>query len=157
MKVTLRRKVSPPLAVLALAQLLALPADADEHSRSVNGHTVYLGVVPAKVVKGHEPGHPERLMHGGVPYGRGQYHVVVAIFESASGKRITDAGVVARVSEPGLGPVRKQLQPMVIAGAMSFGNYFSMGGPGPYSIKVTFELPTIKRKLETEFHYTLPR
>jgi len=79
---------------------------------------------------------------------------VVAIFESASGKRITDAGVVARVAEPGLAPVRKQLEPMVIAGAMSFGNYFPMGGPGPYSIKVTFQLPKIKRQLETEFRYT---
>jgi len=82
---------------------------------------------------------------------------VVAIFESASDKRITDAGVVARIAEPGISPVQKQLQPMVIAGAMSFGNYFPMGDPGPYSMKVTFELPTIKHKLETEFRYAAPR
>lgn len=54
---------------------------------------------------------------------------MVAIFESASDKRITDAGVVARIAEPGIAPVQKQLQPMVIAGAMSFGNYFPMRGP----------------------------
>lgn len=154
MIVTSRRRVGPLLAALALTASLAAPAGADEHSRSVNGHTVYLGVVPAEIVKGHEPGHPERLMHGGVPYRRGQYHVMVVIFESVSGKRITDADVVARIAEPGIAPVQKQLQPMVIAGAMSFGNYFPMGGPGPYSIKVTFQLPKIKRQLETEFRYT---
>jgi len=156
MNVTLRRKVGPLLAALALAASLAAPARA-EHSKTVDGHTVYLGIVPAELVKGHEPGHLERDMHGGVPSRRGQYHVMVVIFETASGKRVTDASVIARVSEPGLAPMQKKLEPMVIAGAMSFGNYFPMGGLGPYSIKVTFELPTIKHKLETEFRYAAPR
>lgn len=150
------RSIQPFLVALALAASVAAPAHA-ETSQTVNGHTVYLGVVPAEIVKGHEPGHPEREMHGRVPSRRGQFHVMVVIFESASGKRITDASVSARISEPGLVPVQKQLQPMIIAGAMSFGNYFSMGGPGPYRIKVTFELPATKRRLETEFRYAAPR
>lgn len=155
MNIISRTKVQPLLVALGFAVLLAAPARAD-HSRSVGGHTVYLGVVPAEIVRGHDPGHPERLMHGGVHHRRGQYHVMVVIFEDASGKRVTDAHVVARVSEPGLAPLQKQLEPMAIAGAMSFGNYFSMGGPGPYSIKVAFELPTTKKKLETEFQYARP-
>lgn len=156
MKVTSRRMVGPLLAALALGAFLAAPVRA-EHSKNVGGHTVYLGVVPAEVVKGHEPGHSERQMHGGVPNRREQYHVMVAIFESGSGKRVSDARVVARVSEPGLAPVRKKLEPMMIADAMSFGNYFSMGGAGPYSIKVTVELPATKRRLETEFRYATLR
>jgi len=156
MKVASRRRAGPLFAVPALALLLATPANA-EHTRNVDGHTVYLGVVPAEIIRGHEPGQPERRMHGGLPYRRGQQHIMVVIFETASGKRITDARVVARVSEPGLAPMQKPLEPMEIAGAMSFGNYFSMGGPGPYRIKVTFELPAVNQKLETEFRYAMPR
>ena len=156
MKAASRRTIQTLLAALALGASFAAPVRA-EHSKNVGGHTVYLGVVPAEVVKGHEPGHPERQMHGGMPNRRGQYHVMVVIFESANGKRITDARVVARVSEPGLAPVQKQLEPMLIAGAMSFGNYFPMGGAGPYRIKVAFEPATAKQKFETEFRYAMPR
>lgn len=138
------------LSALALAALIAASAHA-ENSQTVNGHTVYLGVVPAEIVKGHEPGHPEREMHGGAPTRHSQYHIMIVIFETATGKRVTDARLVARVSEPGLAPVRKKLEPMEISGAMSFGNYFAMGGAGPYSIKLAIELPATKRKLDTEF------
>jgi hypothetical protein len=138
------------LSALALAASIAAPAHA-ETSQTVDGHTIYLGVVPAEFVKGHEPGHPEGEMHGGAPYRRGQYHVMIVIFETATGKRVTDARLVARVSEPGLAPMQKNLEPMEISGAMSFGNYFAMGGAGPYSIKLAIELPATKRKLDTEF------
>ena len=138
------------ISVLALAASIAVPAHA-ENSKTINGHTVYLGIVPAEIVKGHEPGHPEREMHGGAPTRRGQYHVMIVIFETATGKRVTDARLVARVSEPGVASTQKKLEPMEISGAMSFGNYFAMGGAGPYSIKLAIELPATKRKLDTEF------
>ena len=144
------RNIQRLLSVLALAASVAVPAHA-ENSQTVDGHTVYLGVVPAEFVKGHEPGHPEREMHKGAPARRGQHHVMIAIFETATGKRVTDARLVARVSEPGLAPVQKKLEPMEISGAMSFGNYFAMGGAGPYRIKLAIELPAAKRKLDTEF------
>ena len=157
MKTSSCTRVEPLLAALAFALALSGSARADDHSRTVGGYTVYLGIVPAEVVKGHKPGHPERQMHGGLPYRRGQQHIMVVILETTSGNRITDARVVARVSETGLAPMQKPLEPMGIAGAMSFGNYFPMRGPGPYSIKVTFELPAVNQKLETEFRYAMPR
>jgi hypothetical protein len=138
------------LSALALAAAIAAPAHA-ETSQTVDGHTIYLGVVPAEFVKGHEPAHPEREMHGGVPYRSGQYHIMIVIFETATGKRVTDARLVARVSEPGLAPMQKKLEPMEISGAMSFGNYFAMGGAGPYNIKLAIELPATQRKLDAEF------
>ena len=141
---------------LALAASIAGAAHA-ETSKTVDGYTIYLGVVPAEFVKGHEPGHPEREMHGGAPTRRGQYHVMIVIFETATGKRVTDARPVARVSDPGLAAVQKSLEPMDISGAMSFGNYFPMGGAGPYSIRLAIELPAVKRKLDTEFQNIRPR
>jgi hypothetical protein len=142
--------VQPFLVALALASLIAASAHA-ENSQTVDGHTVYLGIVPAEIVKGHEPGHPEREMHGGAPTRRGQYHVMIVIFETSTGKRVTDARLVARVAEPGLVPMQKKLEPMEISGAMSFGNYFAMSGAGPYRIKLAIELPATQRKLDTEF------
>jgi len=144
------RSIRRSLVALALASSVAASAHA-ENSRIVDGHTVYLGVVPAEFVKGHEPGHPEREMHKGAPARRGQHHVMIAIFETATGKRVTAARVVARVSEPGLTQIQKKLEPMEIAGAMSFGNYFAMRSAGPYHIKLAIELPATKRKLDTEF------
>jgi hypothetical protein len=138
------------LSALALASLIAVPAHAQE-SKTVNGHTIYLGVVPAESVEGHEPGDPELAMHGGKPFRHGQYHVMIVIIETATGVRVTNARVEARVSEPGLAPMQKKLEPMEISGAMSFGNYFAMGGAGPYSVKLAIELPATKRKLDTEF------
>jgi hypothetical protein len=138
------------ISVLAFAASITAPVHA-ETSQTVDGHTVYLGIVPAEFVKGHEPGHSEREMHGGAPTRRGQYHVMIVIFETATGKRVTDARLVARVSEPGLASTQKKLEPMEISGAMSFGNYFAMGGAGPYSIKLAIELPATQRKLDTEF------
>ena len=37
---------------------------ADDYTRSADGLTAYLGVMPAEIVKGHPPGHPEQAMHG---------------------------------------------------------------------------------------------
>jgi hypothetical protein len=76
---------------------------------------------------------------------------MIALFETATGKRITDAHPVARVSEPGLAPMQKKLDPMEISGAMSYRNYFAMGSAGPYTIQLAIELPATKRKLDTEF------
>ena len=138
------------LSALALAASVAAPAHA-ETSQTVDAYTIHLGVVPAESMEGHEPGHPERAMHGGKPFRHGQYHVMIVILETATGNRVTNARVVARVSEPGLAPMQKKLEPMEISGAMSFGNYFAMGAGGPYSIKLAIELPAAKRKLDTEF------
>ncbi len=80
-------------------------------------------------------------MHGGAPTGGHRYHVVVALFENVSGRRITDAQVTAQVSELGLaGPV-KRLERMVIGDAISYGNYFEMPGKALYRIELQIRRP----------------
>ena len=39
----------------------------DPPYKTAGGLAVYLGVVPAEIVKGHPPGHTEGAMHGGPP------------------------------------------------------------------------------------------
>lgn len=119
--------------------------------RTANGLTIYLGVMPAQLLQGHEPGHPEKEMHGGVPRGKHRYHVMVAVFEKESGRRVTDAQVRARVAEVGLAGQDKVLEPMVIAGAMTFGNYFTMAAPRPYDIAISIRRPGTQRPVEVKF------
>ena len=61
------------------AATAALAQGTDDYMRTAGGLGVYLGVMPAELVKG------QPVMHGGVPAGRHEDHIVVAIFDAASG------------------------------------------------------------------------
>lgn len=108
-----------------------------DYSKSAGGYSVYLGVVPTEIVKGHAATHTEATMHGGAK-ARDSHHVMVSIIEERSGKQIADAVVEARVGEIGLSVTAKKLEPMVIAGRMTYGNFFPMSGAGPFQIDVEF-------------------
>jgi len=82
---------------------------------------------------------------------------MVAVFEAASGARIGDAVVTAQVGKLGLTPVRKRLEPMAIAGAMSYGNYFALSSPGPYRIELHIVRPGVVRPTVATFTYAPAR
>lgn len=102
---------------------------------------IFYGVMPAEILRAHPPEHAERTMHGGVPASRNTYHLVVSLFDATNRARITDAQVEARVREAGLTPQTKPLQPMTMAGVVTYGNYFSMTPPGPFRITLDITLP----------------
>ena len=83
--------------------------------------------------------------------------MTVALFDAATGKRITGAQVSARVSELGLSGTEKKLEPMTIAGAISYGNYFRMSGTGIYRIRVQVRRPGMAQAIEAEFEYSHAR
>jgi hypothetical protein len=117
----------------------AIAADTDQ-SKTAGGLTVYLGVVPAEIVKGPSAnGNAERPMHGRVPKGPHEYHLVAAIFDAASGTRVSDAVVTAEVSGLGLSGTRKKLEPMQIAGTTTYGGFFDLPGFDFYTVKLTVE------------------
>jgi hypothetical protein len=131
--------------------LLVVSATAAESSyrQIVDGVAVYFGMMPAELVRGHPPEHPEGQMHGGTPVG--ENHIMVALFEDKTGKRLTGAEVSARVTGEGGLDVRKRLDSMLIAGAQSYGNYFYLPGTGPYRIDVRIRLPGAARELRATF------
>lgn len=137
------------IAALFLAGAFA--ADTPTH-KVVDGVSIYLGVLPAEMILGHPDYHAEAGMHGGVPSGEHHYHVTVALFDAASGKRITTAKVKAKVSELALSGTEKELEPMRIGDAISYGNYFRMPGAGIYRIRVQV-LPPGVHAIEAEFEY----
>jgi hypothetical protein len=123
-------------AILASDVVGALAAAAqiiDDHMRTAGGLTVYFGVMPAAIVKGHP------TMHGGAPTGPHEYHVIAAVFDAATGARVSNAAVTAQVSGLGLSGTRKKLEPMEIAGMITFGGFFNLPGRDLDTVKLTVE------------------
>ena len=141
-----------------IAALIVLAATAVAHAVESGQHTtvqgieIYYGILPAQVAGKHPLPHEERAMHGGVSTGKNTYHLVVALFDTA-GKRITEAEVRATVADLGLAGTRKQLEPMRIDEAMSYGGYFILTGDGPYRIALEIRLPGTAKPIEALFEY----
>ncbi len=145
-------------AVVALGVLLsvstrpALAADDSDLAKTAGGITVYLGVVPAQVVKGElKPG--EQPMHGHVPQNLHEYHIIAALFDAASGARVSDATVTAQVSGLGLAGTKKALEPMQIEGTTTYGMFFDLPGADIYTIRLHVDRPAPARAADLEFKY----
>ncbi len=124
-------------AVVMVGLLLVVTAVWGAHSsyhKVVDGVSVYFAIVPAEMVRGHPREHPEGEMHGGVP--AGENHIMVALFDEKSGERIVRAEVTARVRGKDAPDIEKRLEPMTIAGSLTYGNYFYMAGSGPYRVEL---------------------
>lgn len=128
------------LVVLLWAGSVASAGEGGE-TKSAGGLTVYLGIVPAEIVKGPGAYSTERRMHGGSPRGPHQRHLVVAVFDSASNARIEDATVIAKVSGLGLSGPETTLEPMKIADTITYGGYFDLTAD-LYTIRVTVKRPS---------------
>ncbi|TKB17078.1 MAG: hypothetical protein E5V75_12530 [Mesorhizobium sp.] len=127
---------------------------ADENFQAVQGIGVYFGVLPAAIVGGHQEWHVEGAMHGGAPSGAHQYHIVVAIFDAKTGARIENARVRANIS--GLAQVGAQnvaLEPMLIAGAVTYGNFVELRGSDRYDIKLDITVPGHESPVRVNFKY----
>ena len=132
-------------AILAgFLSLAALPgvAAADHLGRTVitDGMVVHLGIMPTEVLRENPAQYPAHDP-GKLPSGRHMYHVMLALFDRATGERITDAQIEARVAPLGLsGPVRP-LDPMLVAGVLTYCNYFRLSPTDTYVIKASIKRP----------------
>ena len=141
-------------ALAVLGSGFAATAVAQEGwSKSAGGVTVYLGIVPAGVVKGPPPHSAERPMHGRIPRGTHEYHVVAAVFDAASGARVTDAAVTAQVSGLGLSGATKKLDPMQIGGTTTYGAFFALPGRDLYTVSVSVQRADAARPVRLDFKY----
>lgn len=95
-------------------------------------------------------------MHGGVPHGSNRYHIVIALFDDATGKRITGAKVKALVAQVGMSGERKPLETMRISGAESYGNWFTLPEQGAYHIQIQIDGLKGRGKIEADLEYMRP-
>lgn len=158
MKVNFPQRLLLGVCALLLAFLpLSLHAADDGQHKVVDGLSVYVGVLPAEMLLGHPRGHHEREMHGGVPAGANRYHVVVALFDAASGKRVTDAKVKVGGASIGMAASRQKADPMLINNVTTYGAYITLPGPGPYKIQIDIQRPGTDKPIEVEFDYPFAR
>ena len=130
----------------SVAASAALAQAVDDYTRTAGGVTVYLGVMPAAIVKGHP-------MRGGTPTGPHEYHVLAAVFDAATGARVSDATVTAYVSGLGLSGTGKKLEAMEIAGTTTYGGFFNLPGRDLYTVKLNVERPGSVQPVLMEFKY----
>lgn len=132
-------------AVAALVWVATAAAGHQAQHLAVGGMEIYYGILPVEMVQGHPTD------HGGKPAGKSSAHLVVALFDSTTGRRISDAQIGARVHELGLGEQSKQLDPMRIADTVTYGQYFRMAGPGPYRVSLSIRSPGVAAPVEVKF------
>lgn len=122
-----------------------VPAEARMEREGV---VLYWGLVPAAIVSQQ---HAIDELHGGPQAGGGKVnHLVLALFDARTGRRIDDAVIRAQLTEPGIvdAPPR-YVPPMLVNGVGSYGQLFGMVHDGPYSFRIAVRLQD--RPAEIEF------
>ena len=134
------------LATVLVATVVAACSSAPESPasdgvRSAGGLVVYLGIVPAALIRGHEAG-TIGAMHGNPDSTTQSHHVMVAVFDATSGARITASRVTATLRPADGATSSKLLEPMTINNALTYGNYFTLPDDGTLSsLEVRIERP----------------
>jgi cytochrome c5 len=130
------------------------PAPPDRNRRIVNGVEIYLGITSAESLRSQfSKGSGESAMHGGIPPGKGQYHLNVSLFDAKTRTAITDAQVEVSAREPVSGGETKKLELMTLSSVKSYGNYFRMSGTNPYTVSVRIDRPGSSRPIEAKFDF----
>ncbi len=147
-KFSARTVIAAAVIVIGIvAVLVALARPLTENGRSAGGLTAYLDVMPAAIVKG------QQTMHGGTSKGPHEYHIVAAIFDTASVTRVSDATVTAKVSGLGLSGHEAKLEPMNIADTTTYGAFFYLPGVDVYTIRLTIKRPGSQQPVILDFNY----
>jgi cytochrome c5 len=122
----------------------AAPAQ-DPYHKVVAGMDVYLGVVKADSV-------PEAMRSGVAPRGTGYYHLNISLLDAKTKKAIPDAKVELRVADP-VRAETKNLKSIAAYNTTSYGGYFRMLGPEPYTIIARIRRPGATGEAEARFEY----
>jgi hypothetical protein len=141
------------LAGLSAVGTLAAAAERPGNPITVDGLDVFYGLVPAAVVRrGHPSDHPERHMHGGAPAALDSEHLIVALFDRASSRRIENAEITASVAR-GAHSTTRLLESMRINETTSYGAYFAMPAPGDYRIDLSIRIPDRPQPVHARFEH----
>ena len=152
-----RQWLSNAALVIAFVAWPAAAATATEYEKHADGLAVYMGVLPAQLLRGNAATDHVATMHGSLPRGSGSHHVVISIFDERTQRQLADATVEASVASPGLAETRRVLEPMKIGDTTTYGNFFPMSEPGSFVVRVTIRRPAHDRPTQVQFNYTHPR
>ena len=149
-----RPRVNGLFGALLVGILVMFPvassADHVGQSLVVGGMEVHLGIMAAQVLRQHPEQYPYHEQSK-IPSGKNMYHVLLALFDRSNGERITDADVEVRVSPLGLSGPKKRLEPMSVAGAITYCNYFKLSPTEMYILRADIRRPDLSRAIRAEF------
>ncbi len=134
---------------LIFSTSLAIANDTERY-QVVDGMSIYLGVIPTQLIKDHAD------MHDGTTDKEHTYHILIAIFDNKSDKRIRNVKVKATAIPLGMKGETKNLEPMH-GNLRSFGNYFTLSKTTPYTINIEIIRPENKVKSIAKFIFNRPR
>jgi cytochrome c5 len=143
---------NPAAAPAGRATETAPRAPEDPNHRTAGGIDFYLGIVSAESLRSFPTDSVERTMHGGIPSGRGFYHVNVSLVGAKSQAPINDAQVEVRFEQPGLTSKSVVLEPIGV-GAASYGNYVNLREKTSYLITVRVRTAGSSRPVEAKFEH----
>jgi hypothetical protein len=128
-------------------------ADLPRSTQTVDGMSVYLGVMPAELVQGHStvPGDPKAL-HGGTPQKSSSHHIVVALFDAQTGARITDARIRAGVGDRSYNHEGHLFEPMKSTHD-ELRQFLPTQGAGAWRIHLEILRAGASRPIEADFAY----
>lgn len=139
------------LGSVLLSPLVALATPGDQHL-SVNGVEIYYGVLPEGLVQGSLP-MPDRHDKAS---SAASHHLVVALYDTRTRQRISDATVTARVSTSGYWHEDKPLPVMAVAGQSTYGNFFTLSGSDTYRVDLSIQLRGTSTPIKASFEYRHP-
>ena len=99
--------------------------------QSTGGMNVYIGILPAEMIKDYPIVHQGRESTT-----TREQHLIVTLTDQESGQRIEDVDVTARLVHEGHAGSFRPLEPMYIADTITYGNFFSFPAEGGYSIQL---------------------
>lgn len=144
------------LLALVLSISAVGTANAAGQGATVDGIDIHYGVMPAEVVTRPTEKHDPK-MHARRLAPAGSHHLVVAVSDAKTGKRIEDANVIATVTPLGMGPTEKRLEPMRINDTVTYGNFFDFpASSAPFKIGVKITSPSIpaNKAVAADFEFT---
>ena len=146
-------------ALIALVPVGAVPAYAglNQGSVTVDSAIVFLGVVPATQARQYSSeAAGDMTMASATANDINSIHLVVALFDHGTRKRITDAQVSARFLGERGHRWSVMLKPMTMNGAMTYGAYSNMGGNNSASIFIDVVRPFGRstQNLTARFEYS---
>ena len=157
MRMSLGLSAAPATLLLAAIGFAATAhAGVINAAQTVDSTIVYLGIVPAALTRNHPGDASGTLMHGGTSdRSIHNVHVMVALFDRATGRRITNAQVRARLLGERGRKWTVQLQPMTVNGALTFGGYTNLGTDEEpsVSIDVVRQFAGKPRRVTARFDY----
>jgi len=142
------------LAAVSLFYTANLYASHGGQYKKVDGVSIYLVIMPAEMLRGHPKEHLESSMHLKQRIeGRHQHHIMVSLFNAASGTLLKNVIISARVFGENFNGSSRLLELMIVGDTKSYGNFFNVPKQGSYRVGLEIQLKDKGKVINVVFQY----